>query len=154
MSISEKITLLRKEKNLSQEAFAEALGVSRQSVSKWESGSALPDTDKIIAMSELFGVSTDYLLKDDAVSTEPVTYNPPENPSDETEETERNDDMFSKKKKKKGKGLKIIALVLALIILAAAIGIPSYFGGFREAWWELNGGKVQYPYILVHGLGG
>lgn len=155
MSISEKIALLRKEKNLSQEAFAEALGVSRQSVSKWESGSALPDTDKIIAMSELFGVSTDYLLKDDAVSTEPVTYNPPENPSDETEETERNDDMFSKKKKKKkGKGLKIIALILAIIILAAAIGIPSYFGGFREAWWELNGGKVQYPYILVHGLGG
>ncbi|MBQ4604705.1 MAG: helix-turn-helix domain-containing protein [Clostridia bacterium] len=159
MTISEKISILRKEKNLSQEAFAEALGVSRQSVSKWESGSALPDTDKIIAMSELFGVSTDYLLKDDAVSTEPVTYNPPENPPenlpDEPEEPERNDDMFSKKKKKKkGKVLKILALILALCIAAAAIGIPSYFGSFREAWWELNGGKIKYPYVLVHGLGG
>ena len=156
MTISEKISNLRKEKGLSQEAFAEALGVSRQSVSKWESGSALPDTDKIIAMSELFGVSTDYLLKNDTVITEPITYippeNPPENPSDETE---RNDDMFlKKKKKKKGKLLKIIALILALCIIGAAIGIPAYFGGIREAWWELNGGKVKYPYVLVHGLGG
>ena len=100
MSISEKITNLRKEKNLSQEAFAEALGVSRQSVSKWESGAALPDTDKIIAMSELFGVSTDYLLKDDAVSTEPVAYIQPENPPVQSQETERNDEMFNKKKKK------------------------------------------------------
>ena len=155
MTISEKISNLRKEKGLSQETFAEALGVSRQSVSKWESGSALPDTDKIIAMSELFGVSTDYLLKDDAVSTESVTYNTPENPPVQNEDTGRNDDMFSrKKKKKKGRILKIIALILALIIIAAAIGIPSYFGSFREAWWELNGGKVQYPYVLVHGLGG
>ena len=62
MNISEKILKLRKEKGLSQEAFAEKLGVSRQSVSKWESSGALPDIDKIIAMSELFGVSTDYLL--------------------------------------------------------------------------------------------
>ena len=127
MSISEKISFLRKEKNLSQEAFAEALGVSRQSVSKWESGAALPDTDKIIAMSELFGVSTDYLLKDDAVSTEPVTYIQPENPPVQSQETERNDEMFNKKKKK-GKGSKIIALVLAICIVAKAIGIPSYFG--------------------------
>ncbi len=155
MTISEKITNLRKEKNLSQEAFAEALGVSRQSVSKWESGSALPDTDKIIAMSELFGVSTDYLLKNDAVTAEPVTYNPPENQPVETEKTERNDDMSPKKKKsKKGRIFKIVALILALIILATVIGIPSYFGSFREAWWELNGGKVKYPYVLVHGLGG
>ena len=150
MTISEKITSLRKEKNLSQEAFAEALGVSRQSVSKWESGSALPDTDKIVAMSELFGVSTDYLLKNDSVASEPDTYNPPV----QIEITEKDDNMPPKKKKKKGKALKIIALILALVILAAAIGIPSYYGGIREAWWELNGGKVKYPYVLVHGLGG
>lgn len=155
MSISEKISFLRKEKKLSQEALAETLGVSRQSVSKWESGAALPDTDKVIAMSELFGVSTDYLLKNDTVSTEPVTNIQPENPPVQAQETERNDEMFFKKKKnKKDKGLKIIALVLALCIIATAIGIPSYFGSFREAWWELNGGKIQYPYVLVHGLGG
>ncbi len=66
MAISEKILKLRKDKGLSQEAFAEALGVSRQSVSKWESGDVLPDSDKIILMSELFGVTTDYLLKKSA----------------------------------------------------------------------------------------
>lgn len=71
MTIADKISRLRKEKGLSQEAFAEALGVSRQSVSKWESGSALPDTDKIIAMSELFGVSTDFILKEDSFVSEP-----------------------------------------------------------------------------------
>ncbi len=152
MSISEKITNLRKEKGLSQEAFAEALGVSRQSVSKWESGSALPDTDKIIAMSELFGVSTDYLLKNDSVNTEPLTYSPPIYPEENYPEKEA--ESMKPKKKRKVKLIKIIALILALCIIGAAIGIPSYFGSFREAWWELNGGKVQYPYILVHGLGG
>ena len=65
MTLADKILKLRKEKGLSQEAFAEQLGVSRQSVSKWESGTAVPDTEKILAMSELFGVSTDYLLKNE-----------------------------------------------------------------------------------------
>ena len=65
MNISEKIYNLRKEKGLSQEAFAEALGVSRQSVSKWESGKAIPDSAKILALSQLFDVSTDFLLKDE-----------------------------------------------------------------------------------------
>ena len=63
MNISDKIAILRKEKGLSQEALAEKLGVSRQSVSKWESGAALPDTDKIIAAIEeqtyLFAESQD-----------------------------------------------------------------------------------------------
>ena len=58
--------LLRKEQGWSQEELAVRLGVSRQSVSKWESMASLPDLDKILKMSELFGVSTDYLLKDEA----------------------------------------------------------------------------------------
>ena len=62
MSIGERIMQLRKEAGLSQEAFAEKLGVSRQSVSKWESDSATPDVNKAIAICELFGVSSDYLL--------------------------------------------------------------------------------------------
>jgi len=63
MNVSEKITRLRKERGLSQEELAEKLSVSRQSISKWESGAAIPEVDKIIALSEIFGVSTDYLLK-------------------------------------------------------------------------------------------
>lgn len=65
MILSEKITTLRKQKGWSQEELAEKLGISRQSVSKWESTASLPDLDKIIKMSDIFGVSTDYLLKDE-----------------------------------------------------------------------------------------
>ena len=63
MSIAERILTLRKSKGMSQEQLAEAVGVSRQAVSKWESEQASPDPEKIIAMSEIFGVTTDYLLK-------------------------------------------------------------------------------------------
>lgn len=63
--ISEKITELRKGRGWSQEQLAEQLGISRQSVSKWESGMAVPDLDRIIKISDLFGVSVDYLVKDE-----------------------------------------------------------------------------------------
>ena len=62
MTIGEQIQNLRIAKNFTQEQFAELLEVSRQSVSKWELGQAIPDVDKIIRMSELFGVTTDKLL--------------------------------------------------------------------------------------------
>ena len=64
MILADKIIDLRKKNGWSQEELAEKLDVSRQSVSKWESGMSIPDLNKIIAMSELFGVSTDYLVKD------------------------------------------------------------------------------------------
>lgn len=65
MLLAEKITELRKKQGWSQEELAQKLDISRQSVSKWESGGAMPDLDKIIKLSSIFGVSTDYLLKDD-----------------------------------------------------------------------------------------
>lgn len=64
MILAEKIMSLRKRNGWSQEELAEQLDVSRQSVSKWESGASIPDIEKIIKMSQLFSVSTDYLLKD------------------------------------------------------------------------------------------
>ena len=71
--LSEKIINLRKSRGWSQEELAEKLDVSRQSVSKWESGVSNPELDKIVAMSTLFGVSTDYLLKDvTAEEREPI----------------------------------------------------------------------------------
>ena len=63
MRFSEKLPKLRKNNNLSQEQLAEQLGVSRQAVSKWESEQTTPDLEKVIAMSELFEVTTDYILK-------------------------------------------------------------------------------------------
>ena len=63
MTIADRIQTLRKQSGLSQEQLAERLDVSRQAVSKWESGQSIPDVDKIIALSELFETTTDYLLK-------------------------------------------------------------------------------------------
>ena len=68
MNISNRIIRLRKQKGWSQEELAEKLDVSRQSVSKWESGTSVPDLTRILQMSELFGVTTDYLLKGDGES--------------------------------------------------------------------------------------
>ena len=64
MTIGQKILQLRSDANISQEQLAETLGVSRQSVSKWEMDQALPQIDKVIQLSELFSVSTDALLRD------------------------------------------------------------------------------------------
>ena len=73
--MEERINLLRKKMGLSQEELANKIGVSRQAVSKWESGQSMPDLDKIIALSDLFGVSTDYILKGTDVSYDEGTLN-------------------------------------------------------------------------------
>ena len=64
MTFSEKLTDLRRKSGMSQEQLADRLGVTRQSVSKWESGTAMPELVKLISLSELFDVSVDYLVKD------------------------------------------------------------------------------------------
>lgn len=63
MGIADRIQGLRKAKGISQEQLADETGVSRQAVSKWESGQSTPDLEKIIQLSEYFGVATDYILK-------------------------------------------------------------------------------------------
>jgi len=63
--LSEKLYRLRKNSGLSQEQFAEQLNVSRQAISKWESGTAVPESEKLVLISNYFGVSVDFLLKDE-----------------------------------------------------------------------------------------
>ncbi|MDE6092098.1 MAG: helix-turn-helix domain-containing protein, partial [Ruminococcus sp.] len=65
MILADKIIELRKKAGMSQDELAEQMDVSRQSVSKWESAQSIPDLNKILKLSQIFGVSTDYLLKDD-----------------------------------------------------------------------------------------
>ncbi len=65
MVMQEKLVQLRKEKGLTQIELAEALDVSRQAVSKWESGGALPATENLIFLSKLYGVTIDYLVNDE-----------------------------------------------------------------------------------------
>ena len=71
MILANKITEERKKNGWSQEELANQLGVSRQAVSKWESASSVPDLQRVLELSKLFGVTTDYLLKDEIVP-EPV----------------------------------------------------------------------------------
>ena len=75
MTLGEKIYKLRTERNLSQGDLSEILEVSRQSVSKWENGAATPDLDKIIRLSEVFGITIDELVKNEEVSL-PVSEKP------------------------------------------------------------------------------
>ena len=72
MILAEKISEERKKNGWSQEELAEKLSVSRQSVSKWESGQSVPDLNRILEMARIFGVTTDYLLKDEIEKAENV----------------------------------------------------------------------------------
>ena len=74
MALPEKLYTLRKKSGLSQEQLAEALNVSRQAISKWEGGSAMPESDKLLALSNYFGVSLNYLLKDGAPDAALIVY--------------------------------------------------------------------------------
>lgn len=152
MTIGEKISILRRDFGWSQDELAEKLDVSRQSVSKWESDKALPDSDKVLALSELFGVSTDFLLRD----TE--EFAPVEDPTapvvEEIAVSAPVPVTASKPEKdKKSNTKKVIAFVVAACLIIAAI-IPIPTGLYKKAFESLLEEPVEYPYILVHGLGG
>ena len=74
MTLGEKIQKLRKQQGLSQEALAEKVTVTRQTISKWELGQSLPDLDFIAQLSEIFNVSSDYLIKDEMVEPDEPLY--------------------------------------------------------------------------------
>ena len=72
MTLPDKIIKHRKSNGWSQEDFAEKLNVSRQAISRWENGTALPDAQNVLQISKLFGVTTDYLLNDDYESDKDI----------------------------------------------------------------------------------
>ena len=78
MTLSEKLQNLRRAAGLSQEQLAEQLGVTRQAVSKWETGEGKPDIDNLLPLAKLLGTTVDYLLDDGA--DEPRTETPPHTP--------------------------------------------------------------------------
>ena len=63
MTFGQKLQMLRQRAGMSQDVLAERLGVSRQAVSRWERDETMPDPDKIVVLADLFGVTTDYLLR-------------------------------------------------------------------------------------------
>jgi len=92
MAFSEKLYDLRKKGGLSQEQLAEQLGVSRQAVSKWESGKAIPESDTLVSISEYFHVTLDYLMKENDIAdleSEPVVSMNNEMPSTDSGKVKR-----------------------------------------------------------------
>lgn len=85
--IGNRIAELRRQNGMSQEELADRLGISRQSVSKWESGQSQPEIEKLLQLSEVFHVSTDYLLKDDTMP-EVIDVTPVHEEAKESEEAE------------------------------------------------------------------
>ena len=106
MILSEKIQSQRKRLGLSQEQFAEQLGVSRQAVSKWESGKTAPDIERIAKMSELFGVSADFLLKSD--------------PADDTVSLVQTTEQSVKPKRRVPK--RILFVIVGVLLVFIAVG--------------------------------
>ena len=88
MKLHEKIYRLRTEKKLSQGDLAELLDVSRQSVSKWETGASIPDLDKLVKMSDLFGVTMDFLVRKEMEHTDIKAPNPMEHTHEADEKRE------------------------------------------------------------------
>ena len=146
MILADKILNLRKQNVWSQEQLAEQLGVSRQSVSKWESGMSIPDLEKILKMSAVFGVSTDYLLKDQIEN---------EIPSEVNEETEKDIRYVSVEEANTYMNLveklsKRIAIGVALCILSPTIVIMlGGYAEYRKTIGEDFAGGIGVALLLV-----
>ncbi len=131
MTFGEKLQKLRRSSGLSQEQLAEKLAVTRQAVSKWELGDSLPDAGRILDLSRLFDVSTDYLLKDEAEESAPA--GPAPAPPAE--------------KKRRGKGLLISAAITgglgALGFLVVAV-LSTMIQSTVDATYADENGRIWY----------
>ena len=140
MILADKIMDLRKKNGWSQEELAEKLNVSRQAVSKWEGAQSIPDMGRIIQLSELFGVSTDYLLKDELEQTDESQETTPDSLIRTVSMEEAN--AFLKTKEENARR---VALAVMLCILSPAALI--LLGGAREA------GMINWSDNTVGGIG-
>ena len=117
MTLGEKIQKLRKQRGLSQEALAEKVTVTRQTISKWELGQSLPDLDFIAQLSNIFNVSSDYLIKD--------------------EMTEPNELPYKKRNyrlSERGKRIILVIVSAAALIAGCVCLICDYFTSDRLSW--------------------
>ena len=122
MKFNEKLTQLRKSKNLSQEELGNELGVARQTVSKWELGETTPEMDKLIKMSEIFEISLDELIKDKEIDTN-INTNDPNN---------TNTQKLAGLTIKIIKGILIFIAILAALYLVLIVSSLVIFNDFKS----------------------
>lgn len=139
--IGTKISFCRKKAGLSQEALATRLNISRQAVSRWETGEAVPDTEKIVQLSRLFQVSTDYLLLDEI--KEPLTgQNPTGIQTGPAKEKRKYLRIYF------GKCLLVIGLIaLAVILIGAGVYADSLTSWYTA--WGRYGTALFKTWIIV-----
>ena len=131
MILAEKIAMLRKQNGWSQEDLAMKLGVSRQSVSKWESTASIPDLERIVKLAEIFEVSTDYLLKDsleeDTVGVSPsATESYEDTPEHSISLEEANAYMDYIRHAAPRIALAVVACILSPVVLILLGGMSEY----------------------------
>lgn len=124
MEFNNKLYELRKQKGFSQEELANRLNVSRQTVSKWEVGDSTPDMEKLIAISDLFGISLDELVLDKA--PEPAPAPAPQSAKSELYADIKEKVLTEDNGKKVRKGLKIAGIVLGAVMLVDIISFVIY----------------------------
>ncbi|MDC7288217.1 helix-turn-helix domain-containing protein [Blautia schinkii] len=122
MNFAEKIFNLRKSRNLTQEQLAEQLNVSRQSISKWESGQATPELEKVVAMSEIFDVTVDYLLKPSEIDELSV----------KTEILEKQQQQLLNRENRRNKLLRCVIYSLGVYLIFFVVFIIGHF--YFEIW--------------------
>ena len=126
MRLEEKLTVLRKESGYTQLDLAEKVRVSRQAISKWETGRALPSAENLKYLSELFGVSVDYLLSDD------ITGEPKQTKQEPAPEPLAEEAVFPEKEEGKKVRWKYIAAALLLAVLLLGLLIGVFVGKYSE----------------------
>lgn len=168
MNVPERIQELRKQKGISQEELANELGVSRQAVSKWESGQSFPELDNIVALSDYFGVSADHILK----GTEPAVQEPvkqtvaalkpkrnfndimeywvqKKNAADEQEEKEVIFQLAMTQRQKSALAMTILVCSAAISVIGA-YALGAFFSSDRTYQWIAALGIMLIGFGLYH----
>ena len=146
MIFADKLIDLRKKNGWSQEELAEKLNVSRQAVSKWEGAQSVPDMSRIIQLSELFGVSTDYLLKDNIEQAEPSQESAPDSPIRTVGMEEANAFLKIKEDNSRRVALGVMLCILSPVALILLGGAQS-FGLLK--WSENAAGGVGLLILML-----
>lgn len=138
MEFSEKLITLRKGRDLTQEQLAEQLNVSRQSVSKWESGQVIPEVDKIVELSKVFHVTLDYLLKPSEIDELSV----------KTDILEQQQKQLLNREQARAKIFQNILYSAAIyFVFFAAFFVGHYF--FFALEWEVWGKPVIFAEFFI-----
>ena len=146
MILADKIVDLRKKSGLSQEELADKLNVSRQAISKWEGAQSVPDMGRIIQLSELFGVSTDYLLKDNLEKEDAVQTDEADSPVRTIGMEEANRFLDAKETNARRVALAVMLCVLSPVALILLGGAQSK--GLLK-WTEMQAGGAGLLVLIL-----